>query len=262
MRGTFRIFRVFSVSVSNRWFRKSDRPALGWPALGDREFRDKTLKNTIVLLVRRGPVAGKPVEVGLRECCWTALQIYPNGRRIAGPAKLGLAPKVLQNPRSSAEPFSNKLSTVWNVPQNLPSEPQKFRRIPVNLWEPGPFFGWLASFPLIQEVWWSHSLLWNSGYGGVKSLKIGGGGWKFWIFRGLKLTPSYRDSIENHHGVKSPSLRGATFGASSPTLWKGTPERTPNNLGRTPRGSCNNTLLRRIPRRFSNSKCFLDLKGS
>ena len=30
-----RIFRIFPVSDSNRWFRKSDRPALGWPALGD-----------------------------------------------------------------------------------------------------------------------------------------------------------------------------------------------------------------------------------
>ena len=37
VRRTFRIFRIFPVSVSNRWFRKSDRPALGWPALGDRE---------------------------------------------------------------------------------------------------------------------------------------------------------------------------------------------------------------------------------
>ena len=30
------------------------------------------------------------------------------------------------------------------------------------------------------------------------------------------------------------------------------------NLGRTPRGSCNRTLLRRVLRRFSNSKCFLE----
>ena len=28
--------------------------------------------------------------------------------------------------------------------------------------------------------------------------------------------------------------------------------------GCTPRGSCNCTLLRRVPRRFSNSKCFLE----
>ena len=33
-----RIFRIFAVSGLNRWFRKSDRPALGWPALGDWEF--------------------------------------------------------------------------------------------------------------------------------------------------------------------------------------------------------------------------------
>ena len=32
-----RIFRIFPVSGLNRWFRKSDRPALGWPALGDRD---------------------------------------------------------------------------------------------------------------------------------------------------------------------------------------------------------------------------------
>ena len=38
-----RIFRIFPASGLNRWFRKSDRPALGWPALGDWEhggFRD------------------------------------------------------------------------------------------------------------------------------------------------------------------------------------------------------------------------------
>ena len=37
-RGTFRIFRIFPVSGSNRWFRKSDRPALLWPALGDPDW--------------------------------------------------------------------------------------------------------------------------------------------------------------------------------------------------------------------------------
>ena len=31
-----------------------------------------------------------------------------------------------------------------------------------------------------------------------------------------------------------------------------------DKLGCTPRGSCNNTLLRRVLRRFSNSKCFLE----
>ena len=30
------------------------------------------------------------------------------------------------------------------------------------------------------------------------------------------------------------------------------------NLGCTPRGSCNRTLLRRVLRRFSDSKCFLE----
>ena len=29
-------------------------------------------------------------------------------------------------------------------------------------------------------------------------------------------------------------------------------------VGHTPRGSCNRTLLRRVLRRFSNSKCFLE----
>ena len=29
---------IFAVSGSNRWFRKSDRPALLWPALGDRDL--------------------------------------------------------------------------------------------------------------------------------------------------------------------------------------------------------------------------------
>ena len=54
----------------------------------------------------------------------------------AGPEKLGLAPKVLQNLWGSAEPFWNKLSTMGNVLQNLPAEPQRFRRIVGNLWEP------------------------------------------------------------------------------------------------------------------------------
>ena len=31
-----------------------------------------------------------------------------------------------------------------------------------------------------------------------------------------------------------------------------------SQIGRTPRGSCNRTLLRRVLRRFSNSKCFLE----
>ena len=31
-----------------------------------------------------------------------------------------------------------------------------------------------------------------------------------------------------------------------------------NELGCTPRGSCNRTLLRRVLRRFFNSKCFLE----
>ena len=38
VRGTVRIFRIFPVSGLNRWFRKSDRPALLWPALGDWEI--------------------------------------------------------------------------------------------------------------------------------------------------------------------------------------------------------------------------------
>ena len=37
VRGTVRIFRIFAVSGMNRWLRKSDRPALLWQALGDRE---------------------------------------------------------------------------------------------------------------------------------------------------------------------------------------------------------------------------------
>ena len=30
------------------------------------------------------------------------------------------------------------------------------------------------------------------------------------------------------------------------------------SIGRTPRGSCNRTLLRRVLRRFSTSRCFLE----
>ena len=45
------------------------------------------------------------------------------GGELAGPEKLGLAPKVLQNLWGSAEPFFNKLFTMRNVLQILPAEP-------------------------------------------------------------------------------------------------------------------------------------------
>ena len=47
------------------------------------------------------------------------------------------------------------------------------------------------------------------------------GGVKILNFQGaLKLTPFYRNSRENRQlGVKSPSLQGPTFGASSPPSW-------------------------------------------
>ena len=46
VRGTFRIFRIFPVSGSNRWLQKSDRPVLLWPALGERETnRENPRKN-------------------------------------------------------------------------------------------------------------------------------------------------------------------------------------------------------------------------
>ena len=38
----------------------------------------------------------------------------------------------------------------------------------------------------------------------------------------------------------------------------GTSRRFPRHLGRTPRGSCNHTLLRRVLRRFFNTGCFLE----
>ena len=57
----------------------------------------------------------------------------------------------------------------------------------------------------------------ETGIGGVKPPKIRGGG-EILNFQGpLKVTPFYRDSIEIVKlGVKSPSLRGATFGAGPP----------------------------------------------
>ena len=59
VRGTFRIFRVFAVSVSNRWFRKSDRPALGWPALGDRDpVRDRIFESFAAPLPPQGAEVG------------------------------------------------------------------------------------------------------------------------------------------------------------------------------------------------------------
>ena len=45
------------------------------------------------------------------------------GEEFAALEKLGLAPKVLQNFKGSAEPFFNRLFTIGNVLQNLPAEP-------------------------------------------------------------------------------------------------------------------------------------------
>ena len=58
----------------------------------------------------------------------------------------------------------------------------------------------------------------DRGGGGVKSPETRGGVKISNFQQPLKLTPFYRDSIENRQfgGVKSPSLRGATFGLSSP----------------------------------------------
>ena len=44
VRGTVHIFRIFPLSGSNRWFRKTDWPALLWPALGDRESKNDCLR--------------------------------------------------------------------------------------------------------------------------------------------------------------------------------------------------------------------------
>ena len=59
----------------------------------------------------------------------------------------------------------------------------------------------------------------GTGIGGALSnlRKLEGGGETFESAKAPDIDPSYRDSIENPKlGVKSPSLRGATFGASSP----------------------------------------------
>ena len=50
-----RIFRIFAVSGLNRWFRKSDRPALGWPALGDWDFR------CLITTRSRSQISGLPI---------------------------------------------------------------------------------------------------------------------------------------------------------------------------------------------------------
>ena len=73
------------------------------------------------------------------------------GEDFAGPVKLGLAHKVLQNLCVSAEPFFNRFFTMWNVLQNLPAEPQKFCRILGNLWESGCLFWGLAFLPPKSE---------------------------------------------------------------------------------------------------------------
>ena len=66
--------------------------------------------------------------------CESGLTIVPKiGEEFAGHEKLGMAPKVLQNLWVSAEPFFNRLFTMRNILQNLPSEPP---RVPLNSGEP------------------------------------------------------------------------------------------------------------------------------
>ena len=60
------------------------------------------------------------------------------GEVFAGLEKLGLAPKFLQNPKGSAEPFFNRLFPMQNVLQSLPAEAQRFCRILRNLGEAQP----------------------------------------------------------------------------------------------------------------------------
>ena len=54
--GTLRIFRIFRVSGSNHWFRISDRPALFWLALGDRE--------------ENCPISGQRNRQRILSCLW------------------------------------------------------------------------------------------------------------------------------------------------------------------------------------------------
>ena len=57
------------------------------------------------------------------------------------------------------------------------------------------------------------------------------------------------------HAHKIPRFRGGVWGAGG---GGGGDTEVPSLLGRTPRGSCNRTLLRRVLRRLSKSKCFLE----
>ena len=88
-------------------------------------------------------------------------------------------------------------------------------------------------------------------------------GLKFWwnfpcyVFQGLgfrgKLSPKFhaKNGVKNgkFHAIFTLLGRGA-----EKTLCLGFLSRPEISLGRTPRGSCNRTLLRRVLRRFSNNK--------
>ena len=58
-----------------------------------------------------------------------------------------------------------------------------------------------------------------------------------------------------------PPEKGKHINNLTPTHFRDNPAKLFMFIGffpPTPRGSCNNTLLRRVLRRFSNSKCFLE----
>ena len=83
------------------------------------------------------------------------------------------------------------------------------------------FFGPWGSFLAPEKT---PCLAWRPGYGGGSDLRKLEGGENFEFPGAPNIDPFYRDSKEKSPiwGVKSPSLRGKTFGASSPLLAFGT----------------------------------------
>ena len=83
------------------------------------------------------------------------------------------------------------------------------------------------------------------------------------VGRGLVELPLSSDSIQvplpKKRRTFSSGLWGPARGRENPPIVMAQVLCTPLVcLGCTPRGSCKRTLLRRVLRRFSNSKCFLE----
>ena len=69
----------------------------------------------------------------------------------------------------------------------------------------------------------------------------------------VAVRPAMAECVTSSHPLISQIFQGINHLVEFERIPQGAAK-----LGCTPRGSCNRTLLRRVLRRFSNSKCFLE----